>query len=219
MVRLSFDMSTIVLLFAPFLVPQVLGWAIRLLSSTRQSAKSTPTPTTSGTASHQPKGESSLFKKRSRYMAAGVLCLRSLLAVTWRRPFNIFTSLGDVPLTASISKLTSLLEWHQLSDQYGYILPHLTSLDARLLYTHFGQETFTRCQGLCNPRQPSEYLFYYALLLLRTYAFAAILAACVNLRMRNWLDLLLAVGYCGELYLQASTEMRAPTSGGAAVRI
>ena len=204
MVALPF--STILLLLAPFLVPRALAWLGKYVVGSKPS-----------------KSERDTFLRdthptpRRRYHSLrlfpiAIVCLYSVAALTVARPFNLFSSLGDIPLNTSTGKLSSTLASQNLSERYSDVLPYLTSLDSRIFYVHFGHDTFLGSQNLLGRPAATDFLIFHVVRLVRTYTLVSILLALGNPRWKVGLGMLASGGVLAEVWILATVEMKFPST-------
>ena len=204
-----FDASTLLLLLAPVALPRLLQLAIRVIASTRRSKGTAAGSPPFLRQQQQQQEQTSIL---TRYFEVSILlavAVHSLLRLTLYRPFDIFNSLqgGRIPLNIASSKLSAALQWNNLTHKHGHVLPYLTSLDARLLYEHFGQDTFVMGHELLGSVTAKDLLAIHAARLVRTYALMTLAIALARPRWRNYIGLLAFAGCATELYLLATTDI------------
>lgn len=210
---------TLLLLLTPFLVPRAISWLSRAaLLWTGRSGAVNPEErqwleVNRKLRQQHEQQPSSLWRRRARIAVSIGLITYSLLALTIWRPFDIFKSLGAIPVGIQHGKLSSILTMNGLSDRHGHVLPYLTSLDARFLYSQFGEATFAGCQGLCEKDKASDYLLYHTPRLLRFYLLSTILVALSNPRHKTWAALAGSVGCAAEFWVLVSTPVKAVANG------
>lgn len=199
-------MSTVLLLFAPLILPRIYSFVAQAIA--RMGRKATVSPTTSRTGGQQAQASRTTF--RASAFPAVVVALYSLYLLTFGKPFNFFSSLGQIPLFAPTAKIQAALTWSNLSEKYGDDLALLTSLDIRALYMHFGHENLVGCHRLLGSTTPKDILAYTSVRLARTYLVRAILLAYANRRWKNSILVASVAGALYEIYTLATTDIRLP---------
>ena len=213
------DYYTLLLIVAPFVIPRALNYGLQWVASRNAThGKANGSATTQ--AVHVVNIVDALPPSRFVHARKLLLCssviIFSIFQLLNRRPFNLFTSLQDgLPLTTHTSQLQSLLRWRGLSATWSHVPPLLTSLEARLVYAHFGQDTFLGCLGLCRPDSTGDHLAYAAVRLFRHYVLVAIALCLANKRWKNWLASLAAAGFTAEVFWLATSEIRTRSDGSA----
>lgn len=183
---LSFEVSTLVLLFAPLFLPKLFSVAGRLLSASASSESAHPkhTHATSRVAISK-----SSWKQRflpSNYLKVApaiLLAVYTVLSLVYLKPFNLFTSLGQLPITAPAGQIQLALSRFGLLDKYADDLNLLTSLDRRVLYLHYGHSNFVGCQQLLGSTAPRDLLAYSSIRILQGAVGKGLLLALSN---RRW---------------------------------
>lgn len=207
------DYSTLLVLALPFVLPR----ALRAVSEVTGRRRQARTASKDGFDPPQSRRDGRPQSTALRILAAGppvVVASYAIFALAFRTPFDLFSTLGVIPLTTPSSKLSSLLAWHKLSETHGALLPYLTSLDSRLLYTHFGHATFLGCQQvLGGAASAKDLLAFHAAHLVRIYAFVVLALAFANARWRVWIGMAGIAGCLSELYLLGTTEIRLQANG------
>lgn len=201
-----FDACTLLALLAPVALPRL----VRLLTL-RQRKQAPPL-----VWQHQQQPvDSSRLGDYWQTLLLAALVVHSALRLSLRAPFDVFSSLQrePIPLNIASSRLGAALQWHNLTHKHGHVLPWLTSLDNRLLYKHFGQDTFVAGHQLLGSATAKHLLAVHAAHLVRAYAVVALVLALARPRWRKSFGLLATAGCGAELYLLATTEISMRADG------
>lgn len=199
-------MSTVLLLFAPLFLPRIYSFVAQAIA--RMGHKATSPPTTSRAGGQQ--AQAPKITVLTAAFPAVIVALYSLYLLTLGRPFNFFSSLGQIPLFAPTAKIQAALTWSNVSEKYGDDLALLTSLDIRALYLHFGHENLVGCHRSLGSTTPKDILAYTSVTLARAYIIRALLLAYANRRWKNSILLASVAGALYEIYTLATTDIRLP---------
>ena len=200
------DASTILLLLAPVALPRALQLAVRITATIRRRKIAASAPSS---VWQQPQQEQSRATRYFQTCLLLALALHAFLRLTLYRSFDIFNSIAGerIPLNVASSKLAAALQWNNLTQKHGHILPYLTSLDARLLYEHFGQDTFVTAHQVLGTATAKDLLVIHAARLIRLYAVVTLGLALARPRWRNYIGILATAGAVTELYLLATIDI------------
>lgn len=205
---LPVDTSTVLLLLAPLFLPKLYGLGAQAV------ANFTKKPGKGSSASHiRQQAEKAHIRQRFGLTSTPALILAAYSAyfLAFGRPFNYFISLGNVPVTAPVSKIQAALAWRGLADKYAEDLNVLISLDLRALYMHFGHVNLVGCYRLLGSVAPKDVLAYSSIQLARSYILRVLVLSYSNRRWKNTILIASIAAFLYEVYSLAATDMRLPT--------
>lgn len=203
------------LIVAPFVVPRVINYVLQWSVGQKRAGHGTKVRLVPGNhdVGHV-EGSSRYFSFSTRkLLPCTSVSVFALVKLTVRRPFNIFTSMHPIPLASPAPFIQSLIKSYRLPKNYDTLLALLSSMDSRLIYAHFGHDTFLNCHGLCRPDSASDHLMFHAVRLAKTYLLLAIILSLANPRWKWWITSAASSGFVAEVAQLAITDIRTRSDG------
>lgn len=222
---LPYELTNLLWLLVPLVLPKALSFVSKCIRNyggkgrgKRQRGRTAAATTTSPVTQPVHRG----YKvERWRYLPVFFLaCWAVYSLVTYRNAHDLFARL-DLPLTAPQKSIEASLRFFSLQKTYSHLLPYLTSLDARLLYVHYGGDTFFEFYkdgglfgaNLAGAQAQKDMLAFQAVRTVRGYLLAGILLAVANKRFRHFAVMGAILGAAVEIYISATTDMRIDHKG------